>query len=904
MKKLYASLALFCATIATLFAQQPEVGTPAYAQWLNSQATQTQRLGGPTVQPQNGNDTLNTIYSNTACGLNYSLTSVRLGQRFAPIGLAQPAPMNVTAVPSCGTVLKAYLYTECLGVAPSITAILTNPANQTTNVPMTLVGSSVDVCWGMGGTHIWRADVTSLVTGGGTYTIDGLPVSTTNPAIDVEGATLLIIYADPTASYTGSIQIDDGCHTVVGGALAHTMTGFNVCANSTNASTFMLVGDMQMTGYAITMNGANVTQPQWDWWNEISAATSFTAGQTTCAYTLQSGADCYTLGVAGMYYQSNCNACTPSQNSITVSVTGNPSSCGNNGTATATATGGNGNYTYLWTPGGMTTASVSNLAPGTYTVNVTDGTDCGSGTVTIGYTGMISTVASTGSSCTAGTGSATVTVTGGTGPYTYSWAPSGGTGATASNLQPGSYTCTITDASSCTLTQTVNVANLGNITMSLWPTADSCPSPSGSVDATVFGGTQPYTYLWSNGATTQDIFNIAAGSYSLTVTDAAGCSATGTVTVQSATTSFSYYTNMWSFVSCGDSALLYAWSSDPTSTFSWSPSALVSNPTSDSTYAFPVAAYTVFYVTITGQCGSATDSVMVFLDSTNYYAEQICFVTVDTATNHNLVIWERTNSPSSGFYNIYRETATAGVYTQIASQPISQFTTYLDLTSNPIAMANRYIITTTDACGAESDTSYHHRSIHLQVSASPFGGWNLAWTAYEGLPIATYNIYRGTTISNMTLLTQVAGSVFTYTDQTAPPGNVWYMIEAVHPFGGCTPSRWSAPGQTFDYNSMLSNLAYTDPVGIADNNPIQSSLTVSPNPGNGVFVLACNGNAGADLTITITDAIGRTVYTSVDENQNGTFRKELDLSSLAAGAYNIQVNNGSSNGVTKLIITE
>lgn len=905
MKQTFTLLTALSCFAVVAFAQQPQIGTPAYVQAPNYYAVE--RQGGPAVQPLNGNDTLTMTYSNTACGLNYSLTSVRLGQRFTPVGLPQPAAMNVNTVPACGTILQAYLYTEALGIAPSITATLTNPANQTTNVPMTLIGSSVDVCWGMGGTHIWRADVTSLITGGGTYMISGLPTATTpsTSTVDVEGATLLIIYQDPTAAYTGSIQIDDGCHTVQGGSLVHTMTGFNACANSSNASAFMMIGDMQLPGYSITMNGNSVPQPQWDWWNEISASTSVTAGQNSCSYTLNSGGDCYTLGVAGLYYQSNCNACTPTQVGLTVSATSVSASCPNNGAATATATGGNGNYTYVWAPGGQTTQTATNLAPGTYTVMVTDGVTCGSATVTVQYTGMVATASATGSSCMSGTGSATVTVTGGTGPYTYSWAPSGGNAATATNLAPGTYTCTITDATSCTIQQTVTVVNNGNLTMSLWPQPDSCPSPSGSVNASVFGGNAPYSYLWSNGDTTQDIYSVPAGTYTLTVTDVTGCTATGTVTVQSSATSFTYYTNVWDFVSCGDSALLVVNSSDPTSTFSWSPSALVNNPTAAMTYGWAANSMT-FYVTITGQCGTATDSVMVFVDSANYYNEQICFVTIDTATNHNLVIWERTNSPASGSYNIYRETATAGQYALIATQPISQYTTYLDVTSNPIAMANRYVITTVDTCGAESDTSFHHRSIHLQVSASPFGGWNLSWTAYEGLTIQTYNIYRGTNISNMTLLTQVAGTVFTYTDQTAPPGNVWYMIEAVHPNGGCNPSRWSGPGnfQVFDYNSILSNLAYTDPVGISSNNSLQTSLAVAPNPGNGIFVLNCNANAGADVAITITDALGRTVYASRDENQNSTFRKEMDLSLLAAGVYNVHVNNGASEGVTKLVITE
>lgn len=903
MKKLFTStLAVIGCVLSLMAQQQPQIGTPGYVQSQN-QNMNPRRGQGPVVQPLNGNDTLMTTYTNTACGLNYCMTSVRLGQRFQPIGVAQPAPMNVSCLPACGTVLKAYLYTEVLGVVPSITATLVDPASASTSFPMSLIGSSVDVCWGMNGTHIWRADVTSIVTGSGTYTLSGLPVSSSTTGVDVEGATLLIVYADPTASYTGSIQIDDGCYTVTGGSLTHTMSGFNVCANSSNASTFMLVGDMQMQGYAISMNGSSVVQPQWDWWNEISAPTSFTMGQNTCAYNLASGADCFTLGVAGMYYQSNCNACAPSQTPLNVTATSGNATCGNNGTATCTATGGNGNYTYVWMPGNMTTASVSNLAAGTYTVNVTDGTTCGSATVTVQYTGMISTVNTTSSSCLSGTGSATVSVTGGTAPYTYSWAPTGGNAATATGLPQGSYTCSITDASGCTLQQPATIASSGNLSVYTWSTPDTCPSPSGFVYSSVIGGNAPYTYLWSNGATTATLSNVAAGTYSVTVTDNAGCTATDSNTVQSLP--FSYNTNSWVAVQCGDSAMLYAASSDPAATYAWSPANLVDNPNAPVCMAYAPSSM-MFYVTISGQCGTVTDSVYVSVDTMNFYNEQICFVTVDTATNKNLIIWERFNSPSGGFYNIYRETAVSGQYALIASQPIAQYTTYLDVTSNPIAMANRYVITTTDTCGYESDTSLHHRTIHLQVSASPFGGWNLSWTAYEGLAIQTYNIYRGTNISNMTLLTQVAGNVFTYTDQTAPAGNVWYMIEAVHPNGGCNPSRWSGPGnfQVFDYNSVLSNLAYTNPVGMDATNSVQTSLMVTPNPGNGQFVVQCNANSGADVYVTITDALGRTVYTSADQSQGGQFRKEIDLSALASGVYNVHVSNGSGEGVTRLVITE
>jgi hypothetical protein len=898
MRKLFGSLTLVL-SFATLTAQQ--IGTPAY---VNSPSYEQRGPSNPS--PANGNDTLNMTYSNTACGLNYSLSSVRLGQRFVPIGVAQPAPLSVTAVPSCGTVLKAYLYTEALGVAPGITATLTNPANQSSSFPMTLIGSSMDVCWGMNGTHMWRADVTSAITGSGTYTISGLPVSAQSAnGVDVEGASLLIIYQDPTASYTGTIQIDDGCHTVAGGALTHTMTGFNACANSTSGSAFMLVGDMQMVGYTIQMNGNNVPQPQWNWWNEITTSTSVTAGQNSCSYSLSTGGDCYTLGVAGLYFQTNCNSCTPTSNSLTVTASGSSASCANNGSATATATGGNGNYSYTWIPGNMTGASVNNLAPGTYTIQVTDGSNCGTGTVTIQNTGMNITSTTAPSNCQ-GNGSASVAVTGGSQPYTFSWAPIGGSASTATNLPAGTYTCTVTDQTGCSVPTVVTVGSTSPVAITLYMTNDSCPSPTGTGYVSIQGGQGPYSILWSNSATTNYITQLSAGTYTVTVTDANGCTATGTGVVGSAPANFSHYTNMYEIVgACGDSASLLAYSSDPSSTFSWTPSALVVNPNSSNTYAYPTTNMT-FYVTITGQCGTAIDSVVVFVDSSNYMQEQICFVTTDTSVNKNVVIWERFNSQAAAAYNIYRETSVSGVYTQIASQPASQFSTYIDNTSVPQQQVYRYMITTVDSCGMESDTTFHHSSIHLQVSASFFGGWNLNWNAYEGLPIQTYNIYRGSSISTMTLLTQVSGSTFAYTDLTPPPGNLWYMIEAVHPFGGCAPSRLNGSDRRVevDYNAIHSNLEPTNGVTVEENAMLQSSMTLSPNPGNGNFTLQFISIAGTDANITITDALGRVVYSSQQSGTGNVLRVDMNLASLATGVYNVHVNSGNANAVKQLVITE
>jgi hypothetical protein len=398
---------------------------------------------------------------------------------------------------------------------------------------------------------------------------------------------------------------------------------------------------------------------------------------------------------------------------------------------------------------------------------------------------------------------------------------------------------------------------------------------------------------------------LAAGTYTVTVTDVNGCTISDTGVVTTSPGNFIYYASSPQVFSCGDSVALYAYCTDPTATYSWAPATWVTNPNSQLTYATPPGSMT-FYYTITSQCGFAYDSIQVYADTVNGNIEQICFVTTDTSVNKNVVIWERFNSQSAAAYNIYRETAVSGVYTQIATQPASQFSTYVDNTSVPQQQVYRYMITTVDSCGMESDTSFHHSSIHLQVSPSFFGGWNLNWNAYEGLPIQTYNIYRGSSISAMTLLTQVSGSTFAYTDLTPPPGNLWYMVEAVHPFGGCAPSRLNGSDRRVevDYNAIHSNLEPTNGVTVEENAMLQSSMTVSPNPGNGNFTLQFVSIAGTDANITITDALGRVVYSSQQSGTGNVLRVDMNLASLASGVYNVHVNSGNANAVKQLVITE
>ncbi len=200
-----------------------------------------------------------------------------------------------------------------------------------------------------------------------------------------------------------------------------------------------------------------------------------------------------------------------------------------NGSIIVFGSGGTTPYTYLWS-NGATTQTVGHLGVGYMYVTVTDAHGClGSGS---GYvyssTPIHATYTTTASSCTSPTGSATLTVSGGTLPYTINWFTTPPqTGLTATALAPGTYYFTITDAVGCTQSGFVTVPPIDVISLALSSTSATCLLSDGSVSVTASTGVPPYSYLWTGGATTSSVTGLPSGYYHVTVTDANGCTATG-----------------------------------------------------------------------------------------------------------------------------------------------------------------------------------------------------------------------------------------------------------------------------------------------------------------------------------------------------------------------------------------
>jgi gliding motility-associated-like protein len=341
----------------------------------------------------------------------------------------------------------------------------------------------------------------------------------------------------PYSFLWSNTAISEDINALTAGSYSVTVTDFNGCTTSRT------INITQPTAIV-----TSETHTNGDCFGSSIGAIDLTVSGGTGAYTYGWSNGAATQDVtalsAGTYgvTVADANGCTVSRNtvitqpaaiSIIPTVT-DPACFGNNNGAIATVvSGGTGSYTYLWS-NSATTQNIAGLAVGTFTVTATDANGC-SGTASAVLTQpaiLTLSAAKTDVNCNAAaTGTITTTVTGGTPSYNYNWG-GGITTANRSGLTAGTYTVTTTDSHGCTATASATITQPTALAVSQVHTNISCNgAANGSIDLTASGGTLPYGFNWGAGITSEDRSNIAAGTYSVTVTDAQTCSASLTATV-------------------------------------------------------------------------------------------------------------------------------------------------------------------------------------------------------------------------------------------------------------------------------------------------------------------------------------------------------------------------------------
>ena len=567
---------------------------------------------------------------------------------------------NLTPAP-CPTVTTTYTITVTdnsvpKGTASAIAVITVNP-NPVVSVPAATIcnGASTTLTASGATTYTW-VPTTGLSSGTGT-SVTANPNTTTTYTVTgsnptgCTGTTTVTVTVNPIPVVTvpnASICPGGSTPLTASGATTYTWspttglssgTGTTVTANPSATTTYTVIGTSNgCTGSTtvIVNVGALVATVSPNKTICFGSSTQLTAGGGSIYnWTPATGLDnpsifnpiasptittTYTVVVSDATCSDQAVVTITVDPAITLNVAPVNVTCFGacNGQTIVIPSGGNGSFTYAWS-GGCTQAACNNVCAGTYTLTATDGVGCtATGTTTVTQPSAL-TVTNTSSNVSCFgvcDGTASVTAGGGTAPYAYAWSPSGGAAANATALCAGSYTCTVTDANSCTIKTSVTITQPTAIVVS---TANKAICPNGSVtlNATSTGGSGAITFTWSpsgslsSGTGSSVVANPTTTTvYTITGTDANGCTGGTSVTV---TVNPVPVISIPAATICqGTSTTLNA---SGATTYSWSPTTGLSSGSGATVTAnpFTTTTYIVVGTNSFGCTGSSTVTVTVNL---------------------------------------------------------------------------------------------------------------------------------------------------------------------------------------------------------------------------------------------------------------------------------------------------
>ncbi|MES2592745.1 MAG: PKD domain-containing protein [Bacteroidota bacterium] len=834
--------------------------------------------------------------------------------------IAQPAPIvisfsaqtnvscfagsdgSVTASPAGGTAGYTYLWTP----GATTTATKTNLSAGTYSVTVTDAQGCTETNWVV----ITQPTVAAVSTTKTDETCDYLNNGTATAA--ASGGTPGYTYVwQPGAFTTATISnLSAGTYTV-------TSTDLKGCTSSTTAVI------AQPAPIAITfVSQVNVSCFAG---SDGSVAASVSGGTANYTYVWAPGgattsgisnltAGTYSVTVTDAQGCTGTNSVVITQPTIVVPSTSvNNETCNylNNGTATAGVTGGTPGYTYLWQPGTQTTAAISGLSAGTYTLSVTDAMGCVKTTnavITQPAPIAISFTAQTNVSCLNGNdGSVTASPSGGTPGYTYLWTPGATTNATKTNLSAGTYSITVTDAQGCTEINYAVITQPTLTTVSTTKTNETCNYlDNGTATAAASGGTPGYTYVWQPGAlTTASISNLSAGTYTVTTTDLKGCTANATAIINQPAPIVVNFTPLINISCFGDNdGSVSASVSGGTAnyTYLWMPGGAVTNGIANLSTG-------TYFVTITDTKGcTETDSIIITQPSAplSVIASSIpadCYgastgslsSVANGGTGPYTYNWMPGNISGQNIPNL-----PAGTYTVTALDSLG----CTAFNSNTITEPSQIILTTSSInsdCGDDNG----------QTSVSVSGGiapYTYLWSS-GGTNAIENNLFAG---AYTVVVTDAAGCTAeqfgNINDNSAPSASI-FDVEDVKCYGGNTGSAkvsttggiapftylWLPGGATDSDVTGLAAGTYT--VTVTGDNGCKSLATTSPDilQPDSISIyftktpVSCFGGSDGTATAITSGGISPYSYLWV---ANGT--TDASITSLSATTYTIQVtdNNG------------
>jgi gliding motility-associated-like protein len=583
----------------------------------------------------------------------------------------------------------------------------------------------------------------------------------------------------------------------------------------------------------------------------------------------------------------------------------------NNGSILLNINGGQSPFSINWNNGLGTVQNPTNVGANTYVATVTDGIGCTDTAKAIVQqpSDIIINNTITAVNCNGGNnGKIQLFISGGTSPFTAVWQGLSGNSLIQNNLVSGNYNVTVTDANGCQKSKTINVPQPSVLNVNLTATAPTCfGGQNGNIQTVVNGGNSPYTFAWSNNATTQNIANLTAGNYTVTVTDFKGCITTKNVVVNqpNAVTG----TVIVSGVSCsgGSNGSINLTPTGGTSpyTYAWSNGTTLQDPT-----GLNPGNYTVSISDANGCTGIVTATV----------ASNGSLIATAIPTNVSC------NNANNGSINLIINGGTS---------PYSvNWNNGLGSVQNPINLnGNTYTATVTDALGCidtaqttviePTAITINHTQTNVNCNSGNNGsiqltisGGNAPYTATWQNLVGNNLIQNGLTAGNYNVtITDANGCQKTKTIGITQPNplTVTLIPTAVSCFnnndgaiqmtitGGTSPYTfaWSNGLGTIQNPQNIPAGNYT--VTVTDSKGCINTKNIvinQPNPLTATFIktnISCFGGTNGNVTLNPTG--GTLPYTFAWSNGLGTVQNPQNIT---AGNYSVTISD--ANNCTKILL--
>ena len=394
-------------------------------------------------------------------------------------------------------------------------------------------------------------------------------------------------------------------------------------------------------------------------------------------------------------------------------------------------------------------------------------------------------------------------------------------------------------------------------------------------------------YLWNTGSNNEFIFVIDAGTYWVSVENNAGCISLDSIIVN---VNLTPYVNLGNDTIVCEEIILTLDAGTEAEGYYWN--------TGETTQTIEASEPGIYWVSASiGDCYTV-DSISIMWEEFNLPLPEICMVSIDSASQNCIAIWDKLDNENILTVNIYKEFSVNGVFELIGNVPYQEENSYLDTLSEAGVHSEKYKISYIDICGNETDLSEHHKTIHLSANSGTSGENQLTWAneGYEGFDFGTYYIYRWKN-DEPEIIDSVSSSVSSYTDFDPPHGFVYYMLAAKRESPCYLMNQQKNSQSIFLANSNIQNNGF---IGINDIGN-QPAFIIHPNPNSGCFAIKSDHFKQGYVCVKIISQLGKEL--SLKENISILSGEiVIDAGSLSPGVYFLIITQNEKNYSKKIII--